>query len=285
MTVVGRVAAIVLVGIWVTACGSAPTPTTNQPISLVHVSDAGPVVRTAALLASPSLADLEALIAGSDHPGVRPVSDCLTESGTPKCWSQPPENSLLLAVENPPPALWGKCAQTQIVDEDLTGNTMSIHVRVSRAACTGVTASRAHYSLYAIGLSELPNALVTILLADSGDGIDPDSKAHFPWQFETVVDLRSPLPGTIPTTTRTQETQAAVLAAWQAIAPTGWDVSEVATRRWNSSLNCSDTPSPTQLDGYLIAIYYTVNVKYPPGWTTREAEFHIASGRVIRCDR
>ncbi len=240
VTITCPIAIVVLLAISVAACGTGPTSTTNQPISIVLVSDAGPLVRTAAVLASTSLTDLEALIAGSDHPGMRAVSDCLTASVTPQCWSQRPENSLLIAVQSPAPALWGKCSRAQIAYEDLSGTKLTIHVRISKAACTEVTAGRAHYSLYATPLNQVPHAVLAILLADEGDGIDPESKAHFPWQFQTVVDLRTPLPAAIATADRTLGTRAAVSAAWEAIGRAGWDISEVAAGRWDSTLSCSN---------------------------------------------
>jgi hypothetical protein len=195
-------------------------------------------------------------------------------------------NSLLIALENPPPALWGKCSRSQMGDTNLSGSTVTITVEVLKGACTGAGASQARYSLYAIQLARLPETLLTIVLSDEGQGIDAESKIQFPWKFETVVDLRKPLPAAMDSDLRTREVKAAVAAAWAAM-PHAWDVSEVASRRWDQNLSCSEQSSGTEATttaGYVVALYYTVDRKSSPWWATKLTWFNISGSKVIQCD-
>jgi len=254
---------------------------------MVHVSDNGPFARSAALIAGVSMTDVEAMILGSDRPGIKAPLDCLTQIATSQCWSPPPSSSLLIALQNPPPDLWGKCSRDQLGGASLSGTTITITVEVSKSFCSSVAAERARYSLYAIPFRELPETVLTLTLSDEGQGIDSQSKLQFPWTFDTVVDLRKPLPDVIEPGLRTRQVQAAVAAAWAAL-PHAWDTSEVAARRWDQNLSCSDQstgPEATLTAGYLVALYYTVDLKSSPWWTTKLAWFHIAGSKVVRCDR
>jgi len=114
-----------------------------------------------------------------------------------------------------------------------------------------------------------------LVLSDEGQGIDSQSKLQFPWTFETVVDLRKPLPDAIDPALRTHQVRAAVAAAWAAV-PGAWDAMEVAVRRWDQNLSCSDQstgPEAISTAGYVVALDYTVDLKSSPWWTTKLARF------------
>jgi hypothetical protein len=132
----------------------------------------------------------------------------------------------------------------------------------------------------------VPETVLTLVLSDEGQGIDPESKIRFPWKFETVVDLRKPLPAAMDSGVRTREVEAAVAAAWAAMPP-AWAVSEVASRRWDQNLSCSDQssgPEATSTTGYVVALYYTVDLKSSPWWATKLTWFNISGSKVIQCD-
>ena len=284
-----HVAPLALVLVFI-ACGPIPSARMSSGLTMIHVSDDGPIGRSVPLTAAVSLMDLEATILGSGRPGLRVPSDCLSQMATRVCWSQPPSDSLLIALQNPPPDLWGKCSRDHLGDATLSGTSITITVEVLKSFCTSVAAPQARYSLYAIPLAGLPETVLTLIVSDEGQGIDTQSKLQFPWKFETVVDLRRPLPNTIDPSLRTRQVEAAVAAAWAAI-PHAWDASEVAARRWDQNLSCSDqstqsTGSESTLTaGYLVALYYTVDLKSSPWWATKLAWFHIAGSKVVRCDR
>jgi len=232
------------------------------------------------------MTDVEAMIMGSDRPGTKAPPDCLTQIAASPCWSPPPDGSLVVALQNPPPALWGTCSSDHLGGASLSGTTITITVEVLRSFCTSIAASLARYSLYAIPLRLLPETVLTLVLLDEGQGIDAQSKVQFPWTVETVVDLRKPLPGAIDPALRTHQVQAAVAAAWAAM-PHAWDAIEVAARRWDQNLSCSDQsagPEAISMAGYIVALYYTVDLKSSPWWTTKLARFHISGSTVIRCD-
>jgi hypothetical protein len=253
---------------------------------MLHVSDDGPFARSAPLIAGVSMTDVEAMIMGSDRPGTKAPPDCLTQIAASRCWSPPPDGSLLIALQNPPPDLWGKCSRDHLAGARLSGTRITITVEVLKSFCTSIAAQRARYSLYAIPLRSLPETVLTLVLSDEGQGIDSQSKLQFPWTFETVVDLRKPLPDAIDPALRTHQVRAAVAAAW-AVVPRAWDVTEVAARRWDQNLSCSDQSTgseTTSAAGYLVALYYTVDLKSSPWWTTKLARFHISGPKVIRCD-
>ncbi len=269
------------------ACGPFPSSRTPAGLTMIHVSDDGPIGRSVPLIAAVSLMDLEATILGSGRPGLSVPSDCLSQMATRDCWSQPPSNSLLIALQNPPPDLWGKCSRDHLGDAALSGTSITITVEVLKSFCSSVAAQRAKYSLYAIPFRELPETLLTLILSDEGQGIDPQSKLQFPWKFETVVDLREPLPDAVDPSLRTRQVEAAVAAAWTAM-PHAWDASEVAPRRWDQNLSCSGQSTGAETAstaGYVVALYYTVDLKSSPWWTTKLAWFHIAGSKVVRCDR
>lgn len=268
-------------------CGPTAGPARSVGLTMIHVSDDGPFARSAPLFVGVSLTDIEAMILGSARPGTKAPLDCLTQTATSQCWSPPPSSSLLVALQNPPPDLWGKCSRDHLDGANLSGTTITITVAVMKSFCSSVAAQRAKYSLYAIPFRELPETLLTLILSDEGQGIDPQSKLQFPWKFETVVDLREPLPDAVDPSLRTRQVEAAVAAAWTAM-PHAWDASEVAARRWDQNLSCSGQSTGAEVAstaGYVVALYYTVDLKSSPWWTTKLAWFHIAGSKVVRCDR
>src|SRR5260370_2093322 len=268
------------------ACGPTAVPMGSVGLAMLHVSDDGPYARSAPLIAGVSMTDIEAMIMGSDRPGTKAPPDCLTQIAASQCWSSPPGSSLLIALQNPPPDLWGKCSRDHLGGASLSGTRITCTVEVLKSFCTSIAAQRSRYSLYAIPLRLLPETVLTLVLSDEGQGIDSQSKLQFPWTVETVVDLRKPLPDAIDPALRTHQVRAAMAAAWAAM-PNAWDAIEVAARRWDQNLSCSDQtagPEATSTAGYVVALFYTVDLKSSPWWTTKVARFHISGPKVIRCD-
>ena len=285
-----RLLALASIGAALAACTpSATRPAVpDQPAHLPYriVSRNGPVVPEFGIAASTSVTDLVALIGGyeSRRSPAAPIRLDSAWSGV----SVPPD-SLLVALFGDGR---GYCSVIKLTGVDLMANGLvNVERHFAKASCTQFANRPSSLWLLAIPRDRLPARVITVAEHRSGDGLDANFRLNYPWDFRSVVDLRTWTKTPPDSSQRANEVRSAIVAAeddYEARLHRGgaWGISEFGARGFgDASTDCASMANAKQasIDGYVVVLYDAVSVGAPVGWTTKEYEYFIVPSGLSFC--
>lgn len=218
--------------------------------------------------AATSISQLVALMV-VHQPGHPSPEDC--------CWpgAKASEPSLFLAFGKPGRS---QCFVNHLGGIYLAGQALVVEIDEQQTGCVLHPLPPSPVLLVAIPLSDLPHDVLEIRLHRVGDA---EERSHFPWDWTAIADLRRPLTNA---SVSVRDIQAGVDAAWQAMAPDEWEVSEVSIRRWSADDRPCGLPTTTAAHagdplGVVVRVMYSPNDGHVP-WIAKQHEFVWRTGEV-----
>ena len=249
--------------------GSSGVAIRYQVLGEISLGQATP---GAPILAATSMAELESLIS-AHRPGELAPKACCWPGAT---MSQP---SLLLAFGKPSRT---ECFEDSLYGIYLAGQAVVVEIDARKVGCVLHQLPPAPVLLIAIPLTELPRQMIEVRLDRQGDS---EERSHFPWDWSATADLRRPLPGA---PLNVSDIQAGVNAAWDDMAGRGWQLSEVAVRRWSAGddlcgLPTTKTAGAEDPQGVVVRVYYVPNDGRNP-WVAKQHEYRWRVGQASYLD-